>query len=84
MFSQACVISSVLRRGGVFQHEMGKGVYPSLQWGKGCGTHHPGQTPHGQTPTPRETATETGGTHPTGVHSCLKSYFMFFQEKEMS
>ena len=63
MFSQASVILST--EGGVYQHAMGRGMYT------------PGQTPPGQTlplvaPTPPpEMATETGGTHSTGMHSCL-------------
>ena len=38
-------------------------------------TRPPGQTPpQADTPLP-ETATEAGGTHPTGMHSCLTNTF---------
>ena len=30
--------------------------------------------PGGETPPPLRTATAAGGTHPTGVHSCLVSF----------
>ena len=50
----------------VSQHAIGQGsVYPrmSAQWG----VNHP----QADTPSPPpETATEAGGTHPTGMHSC--------------
>ena len=48
-----------LREGNVFTpvcHSVHSGgVYPSIQWGL-----HP----------PKQMATEAGGTHPTGMHSC--------------
>ena len=62
MFSQACVIPSVHGGGGVSQHAMGQSGVVDTHLGR--------QPPSGQTPPPRETATEAGGTHPTGMHSC--------------
>ena len=47
-------------------------------------TEGPGQTPpqahttldrhHGQTPPRIEVTIEAGGTHPTGIHSCLSQF----------
>ena len=42
---------------------LSRGVYPSMHWGR----HPPGQTPP-----PQQTANAADGTHPTGMHSCLK------------
>ena len=59
MFSQASVI---LFAGGCLEDTP-------------LGRHPHGQpTPNGQTP-PQQTATAADGTHPTGVHSCLKVFF---------
>ena len=44
-----------VHRGGVTQHALGQGMW---------------KTPSGQTPPP-QTATEVGGTHATGMHSCV-------------
>ena len=49
-------VLEVLRWGRVQAHTWGD-VYPSMHWGR--------------TPPPPWTATATGGTHPTGMHSCL-------------
>ena len=49
--------------GGVFQHANPPGQIP------------PGRAPLAQTPPPRETSTEVGGMHPTGMHSCLNLFF---------
>ena len=48
----------------------GEGVYFSMQWAGGV------YTSVGRPPIP-ETVTEVGGTHPTGMHSCilLRSFF---------
>ena len=35
----------------------------------------PGQTPPGQTP-PSEMVVASGGTHPTGMHSCLINVYL--------
>ena len=67
MFSQACVKNSV----------HGGGVYPTMHLGRHrpprpvhAGIHTPlGRHPPGAHPPP-PTATATGGTHPTGIHSC--------------
>ena len=64
MFSQTCVILSVHR----------EGVYPTCNGQRWCASQHAmGQggvvTP--RTDPPSEKATEAGGTHPTGMHSCL-------------
>ena len=48
----------------------------------------PGQTPplgrhpSGQTPPQTETATEVGGTHPTGMHSCKILLHIVFMDRE--
>ena len=60
----------------------GQGVYPSMQWGMSAfgsgGVHSLGR--HLSIPSrrpPPETATEAGGTHPTGMHSCCSDAFWF-------
>ena len=63
MFSQACVKNSV-QRWGLPQCMLG--YIPSL------GRHPPGQSPLPGGRPPHQTATVAGGTHPTGMHSCLK------------
>ena len=72
---------SFCSRGGVSQHAMGRGVYPSMQRAGGVCPggviDTSGQTPPGQIlPPPTETATEAGGAHPTGMHSC--SFYFYF------
>ena len=51
-----------------------EGVNPSMQWDR----HPPGQTPHpGKHPPPSDTtgySEQAGGTHPTGMHTCLDKY----------
>ena len=67
----------ILFMGGryVSQHAMGQGVYPSMQWGRGC-------LPKGMstTPPPTETATETDGMHPTGIPSCCPKILERWQD----
>ena len=41
-----------------------------------------GRHPHGPTPPPSvETATEAGGTHPTGIHSCYVTSFTVSEDQ---
>ena len=61
------------------------GVYPSMYWGR----WPPGQTPPADTSlpsacwdTPPPTATATGGTHPTGMHTCF-TFKVAFEVKEL-
>ena len=55
------------------------GVCTSACWdthsptGRHCQADTPWvDTPLGQTPPPQQTATAADGTHPTGMHSCLR------------
>ena len=61
-------------------HSVHRGMYPSMQWGRGClplgpkGADTPLDThlPWPDTPPPKVKMTiEAGGTHPTGMRSCL-------------
>ena len=61
LLSMGGVYSSMQWEGGVSQHAMGQGGGRHPPW-----TDHPRQISHPL----RETATEAGGTHPTGMHSC--------------
>ena len=48
-------------------------VYPSMHWGRGCLPRgRVVDTPQADPPS-TETATEAGGTHSPGLHSCLES-----------
>ena len=80
MFLHLSVI--LFTRGCVSQHEMGRVVYPSMQWGGGCGRHPSGQTPPGGADPPRKTSPPppqvrrpVDGAHPTGMHSCYHHDF---------
>ena len=44
--------------------------------GEGCGKHLPG--PRARLSPPVETATEAGGTHPTGMYSCFWKVLVYF------
>ena len=73
IFSQACVKNSVHGgEGGAIPACIAGGIPACLAAGlQGWGGVLPGGLLRGITPPPW-TATAAGGTHPTGMHSCLK------------
>ena len=74
IFTSVC--QSFCRGWGVSLHEMGRGCIPACNGGVCLGSGRYNPPPPADTP---QTATEAGGTHPTGIHSCLMLVLEIFR-----